>query len=46
MGGVLAILLLTDRFYADPVWNWDLFTVALTIVGVKLTAMMWYHLTD
>jgi hypothetical protein len=46
VGGVLASLLFAYRFYANHVWSWDLFTVALTIVGVKLAAMMWYRLTD
>jgi hypothetical protein len=46
VGGVLAILLFTYRFYANHVWNWDLFTVAVAIVSVKIAAMAWYCLTD
>ena len=46
VGGVLAILLLAYRFYANHVWSWDLFTVAVAIVGVKVAAMTWYRLTD
>jgi protein-S-isoprenylcysteine O-methyltransferase Ste14 len=45
-GGVLAILLWYYHFYHDHVWSWDLFAVALTIVGVKLGVMGWYFLTD
>jgi hypothetical protein len=46
VGGVLAVLLFTYRFYANHVWSWDLFTVAVAIVGVKIAAMTWYRLTD
>jgi hypothetical protein len=46
VGGVLAILLFTYRFYANHVWSWDLFTVAVAIVSVKIAAMTWYRLTD
>jgi hypothetical protein len=46
IGGVLSILLFAYRFYWQHVWSWDLFTVAVTIVGVKLAAVAWYRLTD
>lgn len=46
IGGVLAICLFMYRFYVSHVWSWDLFAVAMTIVGVKLTLMTWYRLTD
>ncbi len=46
VGGVTAVGLFAWRFYVDHVWSWDLFAVALTIVGVKLAAMLWYRLTD
>jgi hypothetical protein len=46
IGGVVAILLFAYRFYRNHVWSWDLFTVAFTIVGVKLAAVVWYRLTD
>ena len=46
VGGVVAILLWSYRYYIDHVWSWDLFAVALTIVGVKVAAMAWYRLTD
>jgi hypothetical protein len=45
IGGITAICLFTYRFYATHVWSWDLFTVAMTIVGVKLTVMIWYRVT-
>ena len=46
IGGLVAICLFGYRFYADHVWSWDLFAVAVTIVGVKLVVMAWYLLTD
>jgi hypothetical protein len=46
IGGVLSILLFAYRFYWQHVWSWDLFTVAVTIVEVKLAAVAWYRLTD
>jgi len=46
IGGVVALLLFAYRFYRGHVWSWDLFPVAATIVVVKLTALIWYRLTD
>ena len=46
IGGVTAILLFAWRFYVNHIWSWDLFAVALTIVGVKMAMMAWYYLTD
>lgn len=46
VGGVLASLMFAYRAYFSHVWSWDLFIVAVTIVGVKLGAMAWYFLTD
>ena len=45
-GGLVAIGLWSYRYYIDHVWSWDLFAVAVTIVGVKVAAMIWYRLTD
>ena len=45
-GGVLAIVLFAYHFYVNHVWSWDLFAVAMTIVGVKLAVMIWYRLND
>lgn len=45
-GGVLAIGLWSWHYYVDHIWNWELFSIALTIVGVKLALMTWYFLTD
>jgi hypothetical protein len=46
VGGITAICLFAYHFYVNHVWSWDLFAVAMTIVGVKLTMMIWYRLTD
>lgn len=34
------------RFYWRHVWSWDLFVVFMTFLGLKLTLMAWYFLTD
>ena len=46
IGGLLSIFLFSYRFYVNGIWSWDLFTVAITIVLVKLSAMAWYRFTD
>lgn len=46
VGGVTAVAIFSWRYYVDHLWSWDLFAVALTIVGVKLAAMAWYRLRD
>jgi hypothetical protein len=45
IGGIVAILLFGYQYFVNHVWSWDLFTVAITIVTVKLTVMAWYRLT-
>jgi hypothetical protein len=46
IGGLLSIFLFSYRFHVNGIWSWDLFTVAITIVLVKLSAMAWYRFTD
>jgi hypothetical protein len=46
VGGCLAICLWYYRYAVDRTWNWDLFAVALTFVGIKMAMMAWYRLTD
>jgi hypothetical protein len=46
IGGVTAAGLFAWRYYIDHVWSWDLLAIAVTVVGVKLAAMAWYHFTD
>lgn len=46
IGGLVAIGLWGYRWFADHVWNWDLFAVAVTIALVKMGLMIWYSTTD
>ena len=46
IGGVVAVGLFEYRFFVNHRWSWDLLAVALTIVGVKMTMMAWYLITD
>jgi hypothetical protein len=46
VGAVVAVGLFEYRFFHDHFWSWDLLTVALTFVGVKLAVMGWYLFTD
>ncbi len=46
VGGVVSIGLFAYRYYVDHFWGWDLLAVALSIVGVKVAALIWYRLTD
>ena len=44
--GAVAILLFAYRFYVNHVWSWDLLSVALAFVVVKMALMAWYLITD
>lgn len=44
--GILAMLLFAYRYYHDHVWNWDLFSVGLTMAVLKIALMTYYRLTD
>ena len=46
IGGVVATLLFAYRYYINHVFSWDLFAVALTIVGVKMAVLIWYRIMD
>lgn len=46
IGGILAVILFFYRFNFDHVWSWDLFAIGITIVAVKLLAMIYYRVTD
>jgi hypothetical protein len=46
IGGISALLLFSYRFYVNHVWSWDILAIALIIVGVKLSMMVWYLLSD
>jgi len=42
---LVAISLFEYRFFVNHIWSWDLLSVALTMVVVKLSLMIWYRLT-
>ncbi len=50
LGGIVAALvaiaLFEYRLFTQHVWSWDLLAVALTMVVVKLSALLWYRLMD
>ena len=46
LGAALAAGLFGYRYFADGIWSWDLFTVAVAIATVKIVAMIWYRITD
>jgi hypothetical protein len=45
-GCITAVILFEYRYFVNHRWSWDLLAVALTIVGVKMTVMVWYLITD
>ena len=42
----LAIVLFEYRFIWDHIWSWDLLSIALTFVAIKLSMMLWYRFKD
>ena len=44
IGTTVAMGLFAYHSYFDHFWSWDLLTVGLTFVGVKLAVMAWYFL--
>ncbi|HKV05477.1 MAG TPA: hypothetical protein VJO53_10270 [Candidatus Acidoferrales bacterium] len=45
-GCLVAVALFEYRFFVNHIWSWDLFSVAVTIVAVKLAVMAWFLFTD
>ena len=45
-GGIVAVILFEYRYLVNHIWSWDILSIALTIVGVKLAMMAWYLITD
>jgi hypothetical protein len=49
LAGIIACLVAVGhfeyRFFFNHIWSWDLLSVALTMVVVKLSLMIWYRLT-
>ena len=42
----VAMGLFMYHVYADRVWSWELLSVGIVMVVVKLSLLAWYHLTD
>jgi len=41
-----AIGLFEYRYWVNRVWSWELLSIALVFIAVKLALMAWYYLTD
>jgi hypothetical protein len=46
IGAVMATLLFAWHYYVDHVWNWELLSIGLTVVVIKLSLLLWYRFTD
>jgi hypothetical protein len=45
-GALLAVALFEYRLFHDHVIRWDLFSVVVLMVAVKLSMMVWYRFND
>jgi hypothetical protein len=43
---LVAVGLFEYRFFVNHIWSWDLLAVALAMVAVKMSLMLWYRFTD
>jgi hypothetical protein len=41
----LALLLFEYRHFADHEWDWNLLSVGVAFVAIKLSMMLWYRFT-
>ena len=39
----LTLVLFEYRFISDHVWSWDLFSIVMTFLAIKLSMMLWYR---
>lgn len=46
VSAVLALLLFEYRLWRDQIWSWDLLSIGLVFVAIKLTLMFWYRFRD
>jgi hypothetical protein len=42
----LAVILFEYRFFWNHVWSWDLLTVALAFVVIKMSMFTWFRFND
>ena len=45
-GVVIAVGLFEYRYFVNHVWSWDLLSVAVAMVVVKMSLMGWYMFND
>jgi hypothetical protein len=43
-GTIVAVGLFEYRYFVNHIWSWDLLSVAIAIVAVKLSMMAWQYL--
>jgi hypothetical protein len=43
---LVAVALFEYRFFVNHFWSWDLLAVAITMVVVKMSMMVWYRFHD
>ena len=43
---VLSVVLFEYYLIAQEEWRWDLLSIGLTLVAVKLALRLWYHFTN
>ena len=46
ISSIVAVILFEYRHFVNHIWSWDILSIALTFVGVKLAMMAWYLITD
>jgi hypothetical protein len=42
----LAVVLFEYRFFVGHVWSWDLLTVVLVFLVIKMGMMVWFRMKD
>jgi hypothetical protein len=42
----LALVLFEYRFFWSHLWNWDLFSIIMTFLAIKLSMMIWFRVKD
>ena len=43
---LVALALFEYRFFVNHFWSWDLLAVAITMVVIKMSMMVWYRFHD
>jgi hypothetical protein len=45
-GCLVAVVLFEYRLLVNHIWSWDLLAVAIAMVVVKMSMMLWYRFRD